>query len=166
MARLADDVGIIWEILKLKKRMATLTVDDGLPTEKEFKFNMLLVTCMNSKFTGDGLALSPYATIDDGVMDVVLNSAPIKSRLKAIALFDGVKAGGKHVYDRQVTYAQCQSLRLTTPKPTRLSFDGETVGATPLETKLIPKALRIIVPEVLYPPNATPEVSGLTTKTV
>lgn len=151
------DLGIVWEILKLKKRQATLTLDGGLDTEKAFlhaDFNMLLVTAMNTKYTGDGLALSPYAQMDDGVMDVVFNSKPITSRLKAIGLFDGVKDGGKHVMDRAVTYVQCQSLRLTTPKPTRLNFDGEIVGATPVETKIVPLAVRIIVPAVLYSTTA------------
>jgi len=153
------DLGIVWEILKLRKRQATLTLNHGEPEERLLDFDMLLVTAMNTKYTGDGLSLSPKAQMDDGLMDVVLNTRPIRSRTKAIGLFDGVKAGGKHIYDREVTYVQTKGLRLETPKPTRLNFDGELVGATPLEAKVVPQAVRIVVPRKLYP--AAAELTGV-----
>ena len=136
-------------------------VDKGEPTEKSFDFDMLLISAMNTKYTGDGLALSPYAQMDDGKFDILFNSKPIKRRLQAIKLFDGVKAGGKHVYDRAVTILQGSSLRLETPKPTRLNFDGENAGATPLDMKLIPKAVRIICPEVGALPHSNPNPASL-----
>lgn len=143
MGPLRYDVGIVREILKLRRRPAKLVLDGSTTLE----FEMMLVCAMNTKYTGDGLPLSPYAQLDTGVMDIMMNASPIKKRMKALKLFDGVKAGGTHVYDEAVGIYQCKTMSLETPTPSRLNFDGENVGYTPLTCEIKPKAVSIIVPK-------------------
>ena len=72
------DLGIIYEILRLRKRPVVVTIsggnDDG---DVRLDYDGLLVSAMASKYTGDGLRLCPYAQLDDGKMDVMLNSRTI-----------------------------------------------------------------------------------------
>ncbi len=141
------DLGIIFEILRLRKRPVVVTMSGGdAGGDVRFDYDGLLVSAMGSKYTGDGLRLCPYAQLDDGKMDVMLNSSTITSVSKAIGIFDGVKAGGTHVHNPLVQYTQCTSLTMETPEPSLLNFDGENFGYTPLTLEVEPRVLSIFVP--------------------
>eukprot|EP00967_Tisochrysis_lutea_P136907 scaffold244841_cov34-Tisochrysis_lutea.AAC.2 len=84
-------------------------------------------------------------------MDLIFSSRRL-CRSNAIKVFQGVKNGGTHVHNPDVAYYQADSLTLEAPKPMLLNFDGENVGYTPLRATLMPKAVRVFVPDQMAKP--------------
>ncbi|HYX52112.1 MAG TPA: hypothetical protein VE783_01590, partial [Candidatus Limnocylindrales bacterium] len=54
---------------------------------------------------------------------------------------------GQHLRIRQVEYLQTSRLKLDTEPPLDIYADGEPAGQTPAEFRMVPRALRVIVPE-------------------
>ena len=81
--------------------------------------------------------------LDDGALDICV--IPNMSKLKLFCLFPTVYFG-RHLSIRQVEYFQTERLRLETERPLDVYADGEYVCRTPIEVKVAPGALRVIVP--------------------
>ena len=62
---------------------------------------------------------------------------------------------GKHVDHPKVEFHRARVVRVEGPKGTRAHIDGEIVGQTPVEFRVIPEALRVI--GVRSPASSSPE---------
>lgn len=138
------DVATVMELRALRRRPAKVKLQRNGEI-KEYSLDMMMLSAMNNEHTGKNLRLSPFAKIDDGLMDVVFNHKPITHFSEALRIFLGVKGGGKHVYEQAVAYAQCDQIELDTPTPTRVNIDGENIGMTPLRTMVVPAAFRLLI---------------------
>ncbi len=145
MGGLRYDVSTLREIYKSRPRHTTLTVDG-----ETIEGDMTLILGLNNQTTGHNFNMAPLAQMDDGKMDILV--LPNKSRLETLRLFQAVKSGGKHVYDESVRYLRAQhSLKIETPQPEAINIDGENCGSTPLDMKVLPGALGMIVPRGSVP---------------
>ena len=141
MGSLRYDAATLREIWKSRPRQTTLTVDGEV-----IKGDMTLILGLNNQTTGANFNMAPLAQMDDGKLDILV--LPNKSRLETLRLFQAVKSGGKHVYDESVRYVRAQrSLKIETPQPEAINIDGENCGSTPLDMKVLPGALGVIVPD-------------------
>ena len=140
------DLGILWEILRLRKRPVKLTLDTVDKGQVTRDYDGLLVSAMASKYTGDGIRMGPFAQLDDGTVDIVYNSETITRIKTALDIFGLVTGGGKHVNSPLVTYEKCTHLRIETPEQSLLNFDGENLGFTPLDLTVEPAAVEFFVP--------------------
>lgn len=125
----------LWQILRAKRRRATLTLD-GQTIDGEFLF----VMACNPKFTGSGMKLAPHAEIGDGKLDVVV--VRHATRWQMLKLFSKV-FDGSHVALDCVEYHQVRSFAIASQSCDPLDLDGEMKGHTPMSAEVLPSALRV-----------------------
>ena len=101
------------------------------------------VAACNSGCYGGGMHLAPDAELDDGLLDVVL----IAEHSKRSFLATLPKAfTGAHVQHPAVTVLRGRELRVDADRPFDVYADGDPVAATPATIRVVPRALRVLVP--------------------
>lgn len=113
----------------------TITLDDLVIKDKITFF----MAC-NTQFTGNGMKIAPHALLDDGFMNAILLKK--ESRLKLVQLFLKVFSG-KHINHPDIIYKKVQRIRIDTPDPMPLIIDGQQLGLSPVEVKVMPKQIAI-----------------------
>jgi len=95
----------------------------------------------NSKFTGGKMMIAPKADLADGRADLVLFNGV--NRREIVSIFGGVFSG-KHAAHPKVEMSQASRITVQADPPLRLMADGELLGRTPLELKVLPGELTIL----------------------
>lgn len=96
----------------------------------------------NCKYNGGGVQQLPKAVADDGLLDVTL----IRPLHWWNVVFRLPKLFNGGIYSiGHVTHYQGQSVRITSSPAIALESDGELMGGTPIEIKVVPRAIRVIV---------------------
>jgi YegS/Rv2252/BmrU family lipid kinase len=106
------------------------------------------LTCIiaNSGAMGTpGLKLSPNIFINDGLLDVLVVR---KADLPALISLAASMVGGKE-NQSNMQHWQVKEATISSDPPQQLQLDGEMIGQTPITVKVIPRAVRVIVPKVL-----------------
>ncbi|MFQ5613796.1 MAG: diacylglycerol/lipid kinase family protein [Anaerolineae bacterium] len=117
---------------------ATLTVDGG-----QKKKRILMAVASNGQLYGGVWRLAPEAKLDDGLLDVaVMEGYGFPSTLRHLI---GVTLG-RHVRDPDFHLYRTSRLRLEAKSPLPVHVDAEPVGHTPVDIRVVPQALTIIVP--------------------
>ncbi len=92
---------------------------------------------------GGGLKIAPLAELGDGLLDVCFVSK--MNKIKLLLALPTVYFGG-HLRLKEVEYFRAEKLRIGTARPVDVYADGEFVCQTPVEIRVLPQALRVIVP--------------------
>jgi len=92
---------------------------------------------------GGGMKVTPRAVPDDGLLDVCF--VGWMNKLKLLFWVPTIFFGG-HLRLRQVEYFQTPQVRIEAERPLDVYADGDYICLTPVNIRLIPKALRLIVP--------------------
>ena len=124
------------EIFLRKSRRARLVVDQ----ETIFKQFTFIVAC-NSVHIGKGMKMAPSADLSDGLIDLIVVDGNItRKRLFSVLpkLFDG-----SHIDEPEVTYYQASSFSLHPETKDALNIDGELVGTTPVDVRVLKHAIEI-----------------------
>jgi diacylglycerol kinase (ATP) len=103
---------------------------------------VMLAAFANAPAYGGGIRIAPEARLDDGKLDICVVGK--LSKLRLLRLFPLVYFG-RHLGIPQVTYFQTGRLRLETENPMDVYADGEYVCHTPVEVRVEPAALKVIV---------------------
>ena len=132
------DIGIVIMILFNRRRKAILTIDD---TKIEDDFTLFLI--QNTQTGGSGLQLGPGASVDDGLMDLgILKRMTRRSIFKAFSM---LQKEARHVFHPSVKYHRFEKLKIETDEPTAINIDGELIGCTPLEMRVLPDSIKVFV---------------------
>lgn len=99
----------------------------------------------NAQATGSGVAITPLASANDGLLDVCVVE-PV-ARSSYASLFLEVKRG-EHLQRDGVHYVQTPWLRVEAPEPISVNVDGEPRSHTCLEYRVRPGALLAYVGNV------------------
>lgn len=120
--------------------------NEKVTSDIEIEQKVLLTACANSRFYGGGFCAAPIASINDGMMDVlVVNNV---SRLKFLTLVgayhDGTFIDSRGVmpkrFSRVLRYHRCRAIEIE--GPTRLCLDGEIFPCSGrIRGEVIPGAL-------------------------
>lgn len=102
----------------------------------------VLAAFANTPTYGGGMKIAPRAQMDDGKLDVCVISDIDKFKL--FCLFPSVYFG-RHLGLEEIEYLQTDRLRIDTENPLAVYADGEYVCETPIEVRVTPRALRVIV---------------------
>lgn len=99
------------------------------------------VLCGNGAFAGNGMKLTPGAQFNDGQFFItrVSRISPWKVLLNVHRLF-----GGTFLHFKEVRTFQGTELNITSALPIPLQADGEPVGFSPAQIRLLPSAIRIL----------------------
>jgi len=105
---------------------------------------VVMTTINNSQLYGRFWRLSPQARLDDGLLDVVvMEGYGFRATLKHILL----AALGRHARDPDVHLYRARRIEVETKDTMPVHLDAENVGFTPVAVEIVPRALRIIVPQ-------------------
>jgi len=101
------------------------------------------VAACNSGYYGGGMLVAPDAALDDGLLDVVLIAEHSKRGflLNLPRVFKGA-----HVRHPAVRVLRARELRVDADRPFTVYADGDPIGETPLTIRVIPHAVRVLVP--------------------
>ena len=127
----------IIEVLRHKKRFARVIIDNN-SIGADFAF---IIGC-NTIHTGKGMRMAPLARLNDGLIDLIIVRKV--SRFKLLKLFPKVFSG-KHIGDPGVDYRQVKQFKIMSEDKSQLNLDGEVLGSTPVEVKILPKEVEILI---------------------
>ena len=101
------------------------------------------VAACNSGVFGGGMLLAPEASLEDGLLDVVVTGRASKLRFlrNLPKLFKGT-----HVEDPNIELFRARELRVAAERPFRIYADGDPIGETPATIRAVPGALKVLVP--------------------
>ena len=102
------------------------------------------VAAANSRAYGGGMFIAPDAELDDGLLDVV-TIANVSKRRFLQGLPDVFK--GRHVHRPEVVTRRVAELRIEADRPFTVYADGDPIAELPATISLLPRALRVLVPE-------------------
>jgi diacylglycerol kinase (ATP) len=108
----------------------------------------ILIVISNSQLYGGRVRIAIDARLDDGFLDVdVFAGTGFGSAIRtALGVITGL-----HIHDPRHSCYQGSAIRIETDKPMAIHVDGEPLGYTPLECKVVPRALTVLIPRDIRP---------------
>lgn len=102
------------------------------------------VVIANGRYVAGGTLIAPEASIDDGLLDIIL----IQERPAAdLALLAAQVAMGKHLSSDTIVYRRAAKLTVNSKPGMWFNVDGELVGNEPARFEILPRALHFVVPK-------------------
>ena len=107
------------------------------------RFTGYSVAVCNSGVFGGGMHLVPDASLDDGLLDVVLISDAGRAHYLAnlARVFRGT-----HVHDVAYTRLRGREVSFSADRPFTAYADGDPIAALPATFRVVPRALRVLAP--------------------
>lgn len=133
-------------LARWRERFVKVTADQGIPLTCQTN---LLGVC-NSAFAGGGMMLAPDARPDDGQMDLLLACGLTRAGIARELL--RIHRGG-HLQNPCVRVSTATEVRIeaqTNDDRLMVEADGNLRGHTPVTFRLVPKALRLLRPDLRY----------------
>lgn len=110
---------------------------------KSFEHKGYTVAVANSKCYGGGMFLAPEASLTDGLLDVILIGDISKIRL----LYNFPRVfRGSHVNAKGFKVLQGKNIMINTEPHYSIYADGDFISPPPANIRVLPKALKILVP--------------------
>ncbi len=129
-------VNIFSTLIKYRTKTAILNIDNQKRSSQIFSLNVGVC-----QYNGGGMKQLPHAVPDDGKLAVTIIEK--LSKLKVIANVHRLYSGSFIKLDEVITESAHQ-VEITSDKNFYLEVDGESIGHTPLEFRIIPGAIRLI----------------------
>lgn len=101
------------------------------------------VSVANSKAFGGGMYIAPNAELDDGEFDIV--TVGEVGKLRFVGNLPKVFKG-THIEEDEVQVFRAKHLELSASKPFPVYADGEHLTELPASLRILPRALRVLVP--------------------
>jgi len=110
---------------------------------KEYPHTGYTVAVANSQCYGGGLYLSPQSSIQDGLLDVVFLGDIKKYRMiqNIPRLFKGT-----HINEPGFSVVSGRHIQIETETQYTAYADGDAVQSSPVDIRVLPKSLRVLVP--------------------
>lgn len=113
-----------------------------ISAEYEVKEDVMLFLVANSNSVGGFEKLAPLASMDDGLLDVLILR---KCNLAEFLRIASMALRGEHINDDHVIYFRTSEVQITAQDYVQLNLDGEFGGTMPVKFKVLPSHLDIIV---------------------
>jgi len=111
--------------------------------DQSFALKNSALVISNSRFTGGNMKIAPMADTGDGQVDMVVFNEV--NRREIIDIFINVFKG-RHVGHPKVKIFRGSEMHIEAEPPQLLMADGELLGQTPMTLRVLPGALRVLVP--------------------
>lgn len=119
------------------KAVTMLISQDGHFQETQ---NLLGIVVGNGHYCAGGMQLTPKANPADGQLDLLcIGEMSLPVRL----LNFGKVYSGKHVFSKHFSVNRIKAVEISATPPVRVEADGELLGQTPCEIKILPGALKV-----------------------
>lgn len=110
---------------------------------REIRRSAFFMAVGNVHRYGGGMKVTPRAAPDDGLLDICFVSR--MNKLKLLCWMPTIFFGG-HLRLSEVEYFQAQQVRIEAGRSLQIYADGDSVCRTPVNIRVISKALRVIAP--------------------
>jgi len=97
----------------------------------------------NGRYVGGGTQIAPEASVDDGLLDIIL--IPEQS-VAELALLTARLALGSHLSSTAIVFRRATKVNVNSEPRMSFNIDGELVGNEPAEFEILPRALQFVVP--------------------
>lgn len=134
----ASPLRVIGAALRYRPARMRLHLDD-----EEVRTRALMVTISNGPYTGVGLTVAPDARLDDGRFDVRVFRH--YSKFELIRHMWSI-AFGRRQYSPHIRTYRARAVRVESAHPLPCRADSHDLGVTPLECRVRPQVLRVLVP--------------------
>ena len=125
---------------ELRAYRTTLALDNA----ESLTLDLYNVVVANGRYVGGGTLIAPEASVDDGLLDIIL----IQERSAAeLALLAAQVAMGTHLSSDVVIFRRAAQLTVNSKPGMWFNVDGELVGNEPARFEILPRTLRFIVPK-------------------
>ncbi len=132
--------GALSGIFKAKNFSCTITTEN-----QSSSLNVLMVLIGIGKYSGGGMQLTRYSNFDNGLFDISMakSFSPMDIIRNLPNLFNGKISNHKKVSIDQSSFIK---IALTDNEQPYIQSDGELLGTGGFEIRIIPRAIRVIVP--------------------
>lgn len=130
-------LALLWAVARFKPATMTVTPAQGPSVATP----AMMVAVANAPSYGSGMRIAPRALLEDGQLDVCVVRRVGAARL--LRLFPKVYRG-RHLDIAEVTYFQSDSMMLEADRGLEVYADGEYVGQTPVQVRVLRGAMRVI----------------------
>ncbi len=130
--------GLLSCLLHLNLRKTTITWPGG-----SMERDVLILAVGNGTHFGGGMNITPGADPFDGLLNVCVIHGVTRRHVPSIL---PKFLSGKHIGSSHVDYFQTTELTAVCEPASRIEVDGEILPGTPVTFRILPKALRVIVP--------------------
>lgn len=103
----------------------------------------LLAAALNTPSYGAGIRLAPEAKLGDGWLEAVF--VKDLNILEVVGLLPRLMKTGE-LHPKYVKRVRAQSVKFETDRACLFHGDGESLGPTPVEIKVVPNAIRVLAP--------------------
>jgi diacylglycerol kinase (ATP) len=122
----------------LRAYRTTLSLDNT----ESLTLSLYNVVIANGRYVGGGTFIAPEASIDDGLLDIIL----IQERSAAeLALLAAQVALGNHLSSDAIVFRRAAKIAVNSKPGMWFNVDGELVGNEPAEFAVLPRALQFVV---------------------
>ncbi len=130
----------LWYALQYRGTPMTISIDAAPPIQAR----ALMVLISNIQLYAGIVRPSPEARLDDGLLDVcIFKGANLAYALRHFASI----ALRRTAYDPQLINTRGRLIHIAAKHPTAVHVDAEPIGVTPIDVRVMPQALRVIVPQ-------------------
>jgi len=119
-----------------REQAITVVVDDKPPITDSF----LGVVISNGGFAGGGMNFAPKASVEDGLLDIVLIH---KQRILSRLLNFPKIYSGRHINLPWISYLQGRNIRISSAEQVPVEADGEFLGYLPCTINILSRSLRL-----------------------
>ncbi len=102
-----------------------------------------LVIVSNARFYGGSFRVAPRASLEDGLLDVLVMK---RKKIWNLWAYAATTRYGDVTKLPDVEYFQCRRVEISSDPPVPIHVDAELAGETPCEFECVPASLRVIVP--------------------
>lgn len=141
MSWLKGSAAFFVAVYKALYRMETVPVRMVLD-DRTLELNCTSILVQNTRYCGGGQLMAPDAQIDDGLFDVLVVNAI--GKLDLMLNFPKVYSG-RHLEHPAFSIYRSGSVRIDSPVPLQKMFDGDILGTVPVEAKVLPRSVRVLV---------------------
>lgn len=136
-------LALLPELHSFRPQTITVRMCDAAGKPETISEPAMLAAFANAPSYGHGMRMAPRAQLQDGLLDVAFVRRTGKLRL--LRLFPTVFSG-THLDQPEVEYRHAARLRVESERPLDIYGDGEFICQTPVEVRVQPRALRVVVP--------------------
>ena len=105
---------------------------------------MLMLVASNIQLYGVFFTMAPHASLDDGRLDILCFQGihPARGLIHLMRLIFR-----KHLENPEVDVYRAQRIEVRTYRPLPVHVDGDCIGNTPVILEVVPRALKLMVPQ-------------------
>jgi len=122
----------------MRGRRVTITIDG-----RTMRQRAIMILVLNAQFYAGSFNVAPRARLDDGMLDVyVFKGSSALDTLGHIAKL----MLGLHAKDPHAEFYHARQVDVRSGHPLPVQADGDPLGETPVSIRIVPRALRVVVP--------------------